>query len=67
MSAASAAPLRFFTLTGHGHRNGGRFTEPGAPNGRFSSAMQILRDLALVDGDYEEGFALTPEGRDLAA
>ncbi len=39
------------------------FTEPGAPNGRFSSAMQILRDLALVDGDYEEGFALTPEGR----
>ena len=38
------------------------FTEPGAPNARFTSAMQILRDLALVDGDYEEGFQLSAEG-----
>jgi hypothetical protein len=38
------------------------FSEPGALNARFSSAVQIARDLKLVAGDYEEGFRLTSEG-----
>jgi hypothetical protein len=38
------------------------FSEPGALNARFFSALQILRDLRLVGGDYEDGFRLTGEG-----
>ena len=38
------------------------FSDPQAPNGRFFSAMQILHDLKLVAGDYEDGFRLTQEG-----
>ena len=38
------------------------FSEPGALNARFFSAVQILRDLKLVAGDYEDGFRLTSEG-----
>ena len=38
------------------------FSDPGALNARFFSAVQILRDLKLVAGDYDNGFRLTPEG-----
>jgi hypothetical protein len=38
------------------------FSEPGALNARFLSALQILRDLKLVARDYEDGFRLTGEG-----
>jgi hypothetical protein len=38
------------------------FSDPGALNARFFSAVQILRDLKLVAGDYDNGFGLTPEG-----
>ena len=38
------------------------FSEPGALNARFFSAVQILRDLTLIAGDYDEGFRLTAEG-----
>jgi hypothetical protein len=38
------------------------FSDPGALNGRFFSAVQILRDLMLVAGDYDDGFDLTAEG-----
>lgn len=38
------------------------FSEPGALNARFFSAVQILRDLKLVAGDYDDGFQLTAEG-----
>jgi hypothetical protein len=36
------------------------FSEPGALNARFFSALQILRDLKLVG--YEDGFSLSSEG-----
>jgi len=38
------------------------FSEPGALNARFFSAVQILRDLKLVAGNYDDGFQLTAEG-----
>jgi hypothetical protein len=38
------------------------YTEPGAPNGRFGSAIQILIDLALAGDKDEEGLALTAAG-----
>jgi hypothetical protein len=38
------------------------FSDPGALNARFFSAVQILRDLKLVVGDYDNGFRLTPGG-----
>jgi hypothetical protein len=38
------------------------FSDPGALNARFFSAVQILRDFKLVAGDYDNGFLLTAEG-----
>jgi hypothetical protein len=38
------------------------FSDPRALNARFFSAIQILRDLKLVAGDYTDGFRLTPAG-----
>jgi hypothetical protein len=38
------------------------FSDPGALNARFFSAVQILRDLKLVAGDYDDGFRLTAAG-----
>jgi hypothetical protein len=38
------------------------FSDPQALNARFFSAMEILYDLKLVAGDYEDGIRLTQEG-----
>lgn len=38
------------------------FSDPGALNARFFSAVQILRDLQLVAGDYDDGLHLTAAG-----
>jgi hypothetical protein len=38
------------------------FSDPQALNARFFSAIQILSDLGLVEGDYDEGFSLSGEG-----
>ena len=38
------------------------FSGPGALNARFFSAVQILCDLKLVAGGYDNGFRLTTEG-----
>jgi hypothetical protein len=39
------------------------FSEPAALNARFFSAVQILLDLKLIGGDYDDGFSLTLEGK----
>lgn len=39
--------------------------DPGNP--RFPSAMQVLRDLRLIDRDPEEGQRLTSDGREMLA
>jgi hypothetical protein len=38
------------------------FSDPTALNARFSSAIQILRDLGLIVDDDEQGLCLTSEG-----